>query len=137
MYNKNKTHDNYITRGAKNHLTYILISKGWKLRTNTINGEYKIDKKLSNGHQYRLDSYFVSPEGNHHIAEYDGQYHFTKRQMAKMVYRDEWLTKYFKTKGIDIKISHLLPDEVSGKYRLPNEEIFDRIIHSENYKISL
>jgi hypothetical protein len=138
MYKKkNRTKDNYETRGAKNHIIYILVTRKWKLKTNTINGEYNIDKKLANGNHYRLDSYFVSPEGNHYIIEYDGLYHFTPKQMSKAIYRDNWLTDYFSKMGIKIKIAHFAPDELFGKFKLPIDEIMHRILNSELYKISL
>jgi hypothetical protein len=131
---KNNIIENSKHKGAKNHLTYLLLTRKWKLKSNCIGGEYKIPKKLSNGHQYRLDSYFISPDGNHHNIEYDGLYHFTKKQIAKTIYRDDWLIRYFKSMGIDIKISHFLPDELFGKFKLSTDEIIERVIHSEMYK---
>ena len=135
MYKKqNKTRDNYQTRGAKNRLISLLVLQKWILKTNTINGEYTIPKKLPNGHQYRLDSYFVSPEGDHYIVEIDGQYHFTKQQMQKTLFRDDWLTNYFKGIGIKINIVHLSPDDLYSIFRLTKDEIMHRIIHADMYR---
>src|SRR5215510_10055905 len=135
MYSKkNKTKDNYQTRGCKNRLISLLVMQQWELKTNTINGEYRIPKKLSNGHQYCLDSYFISPIGKHYDIEYNGQYHFTPRQMQKTLFREDWLKNYFNKLGIKINIAYFLPDEVFSKYQLTKDELMHRIIHCEMYR---
>ena len=131
MYkNRNTFSENDTHKGAKHFMTAFLIGKGWRLKSNTINGEYWIHQELGNGHKYRLDGYFISPDGKHYGIEYDGLYHFgSSKQFNRMINKDIFVTGYFKKIGIDIKIVRFRTEELCGKAKLSNEVIYSRIIN--------
>jgi hypothetical protein len=136
--------ENERHRNGKNRITFLLIAKGFKLLTNTVNGEFmlKPDPKLESNYAdyyhdsntkekrlYQLDCFMRSPKGKYFLFEIDGAYHFaTKKSIKKMIIRNAFIKAYFARRKIEIIIIHFKVEELVSRLKVEDEYILNVVI---------